>query len=274
MSHRALPLFVPFLMSMWGAAICAGAEVPLPTSDAGWVDAGRVYFNDSELLQVTVTMDPADLQAMLNNPFDNTYYSCSVHLLSSEVDSVVEDVAIRPRGNTSRGATKKSWKLKFNEFVPGREVFGLEKLNLNGHQNDPSVVRGKLAWDVYNQFGVPSPRASMARLIINDGSLVDDVFVNVEQIDDEFLSAWFDDDTGNLYQCAYKGERADLRFVPPGDAAAYANLGSPTYELENDSGANQHQDLADFIAFIENADDATFAGSALMPSCVQWPSIA
>ena len=259
MPHRALHLFVPFLMSMWGAAICAGAEVPLPTGDAGWVDAGRVYFNDSELLQITVTMDPADLQAMLNNPYDNTYYNCSVHLLSSEVDSVVEDVAIRPRGNTSRGATKKSWKLKFNEFVPGREVFGLEKLNLNGHQNDPSVVRGKLAWDVYNQFGVPSPRASMARLIINDGSLVDDVFVNVEQIDDEFLSAWFDDDTGNLYQCAYKGERADLRFVPPGDAAAYANLGSPTYELENDSGANQHQDLADFIAFIENADDATFA---------------
>ncbi|MFG0245199.1 MAG: CotH kinase family protein [Phycisphaerales bacterium JB052] len=234
------------------------APVPMPTGDAGWVEAGRVYFNDSELLQITVTMDPADLQAMLNNPFDNTYYNCSVHLLSSEVDAIIEDVAIRPRGNTSRSAIKKSWKLKFNEFVPGREVFGLEKLNINGHQNDPSVVRGKLAWDVYNQFGVPSPRASMARMIINDGSLVDDVFVNVEQIDDEFLAAWFDDDTGNLYQCTYKGERADLRYVPPGAASAYAGLGSLTYELENDSGANQHQDLADFIAFIENADDATF----------------
>lgn len=239
------------------------AEVPLPTGDAGWVDAGRVYFNDNELLQITVTMEPADLQAMLDNPFDNTYYSCSVHLLSAEVDEIVEDVAIRPRGNTSRSAIKKSWKLKFNEFVPGREVFGLEKLNLNGHQNDPSVIRGKLAWDVYNQFGVPSPRASMARLIINDGLDVDDVFVNAEQIDDEFLAAWFDDDTGNLYQCAYKGERADLRFVPPGDAAAYAILGTPTYELENDSGANQHQDLADFIGFIETADDATFAAEIM-----------
>lgn len=240
-------------------ALPAAAQVALPTGDAGWVEAGRVYFNDSELLQITVTVDPADLQTMLNNPFDNTYYPCSVHLLSSEVDAVIEDVAIRPRGNTSRSAVKKSWKLKFNEFVPGREVFGLEKLNLNGHQNDPSVVRGKLGWDVYNQFGVPSPRASMARVIINDGSRVDDVFVNVEQIDDEFLAAWYGDDTGNLYQCSYKGERADLRFVPPGDAATYANLGTPTYELENDSGANQHQDLADFIAFIESASDAVFA---------------
>ena len=245
-----------------GLSMCAfpvAAQVALPSGDAGWVEAGRVYFNDSELLQITVTIDPADLQTMLSNPYDNTYYPCSVHLLSSEVDAVIEDVAIRPRGNTSRGAVKKSWKLKFNEFVPGREVVGLEKLNLNGHQNDPSVVRGKLGWDVYNQFGVPSPRASMARVIFNDGSLVDDVFVNVEQIDDEFLAAWYGDDTGNLYQCTYKGERADLRFVAPGDAATYANLGSPTYELENDSGANQHQDLADFIAFIENASDAVFA---------------
>ncbi|MBZ0172668.1 MAG: CotH kinase family protein, partial [Phycisphaerales bacterium] len=66
-------------------------------------------------------------------------------------------------------------------------------------------------------------------------------------------------DLGNLYQCDYKGARADLRFVPPGDANAYATLGSLTYELEEDSGANQHADLADFIGFIENADDATFA---------------
>ena len=252
---------VAFLLQVCLCAVpmSIGAEVPLPSGDAGWVEAGRVYYNDAELLQITVTMDPNDLQAMLANPFDNTYYPCSVHLLSTEVDVVIEDVAIRPRGNTSRSAVKKSWKLKFNEFVPGREVFGIEKLNLNGHQNDPSVVRGKLAWDIFNRFGVPSPRASMARLVINDGSDVDDVFVNVEQIDDEFLAAWYGDDTGNLYQCTYKGERADLRYVPPGDAAAYANLGDPTYELENDSGMNQHQDLADFIAFIENASDAQFA---------------
>ncbi|MEZ6241451.1 MAG: CotH kinase family protein [Phycisphaerales bacterium] len=240
------------------AGIVSG-ETPPPSGDAGYDEAGRVYFRDDELTQITVTMDQLDLEAMLANPYSNDYYPCTVHLLNSQVDETVEDVAIRPRGNTSRGAVKKSWKLKFNEYVPGREVHGLEKLNLNGHQNDPSVVRGKLAWDLYNAFGVPSSRASMARLVINDGSLVDDVYVNVEQIDDEFVQAWFGSDTGNLYQCTYKGERADLRYVPPGDAAAYANLGGFTYELENDSGMDQHADLAAFIAFIEDADDATFA---------------
>ncbi len=235
------------------------AEISPPTGDAGYIEAGQIYFLDDELTQITVTMNESDLQSMIADPFDNTYRLCSVHILNSQTDSIIENVAIRPRGNTARNATKKSWKIKFNEFVPGREVFGLEKLNINGHQNDPSVVRGKLAWDVFNDFGVPSPRASMVHFIINDGSLVDDVFVNVEQIDDEFLAAWFGDDTGNLYQCTYKGDRADLRYIAPGDASTYANLGSLTYELENDSGLNQHEDLAEFISFIESTDDATFA---------------
>jgi len=255
-----------FVMSKRGAAgllfVLAGvafAETPPPSGDAGYDEAGRIYFRDGELTQITVTVAPADLDAMLADPFSNQYYPCTVRIVNSQTDTLVEDVAIRPRGNTSRGAIKKSWKLKFNEFVPGREVHGLEKLNLNGHHNDPSVIRGKLAWDVYNAFGVPSPRASMARLVINDGSRVDDVYANVEQIDDEFLAAWFGDDTGNLYQCRYRGARADLRYVPPGDAGAYAGLGSPTYELENDSGAGQFADLADLINFVEFADDAAFA---------------
>ena len=225
------------------------AETPTPTGEAGWTEAGETIFVDDELTQIFVTVDQGDLEAMLADPFNNTYRLCSVRIVNSRIDDTIENVAIRPRGNTSRNAVKKSWKLKFNEFVPGREIRGLEKLNLNGHQNDPSIVRGKLAWDVYNDFGVPSPRASMARLVINDGSLVDGVFVNAEQIDDEFLDAWFGNDTGNLYQCGYKDVRADLRYIAPGDASAYASLAS--YELENDSGADQHADLAAFIAFIE-----------------------
>ncbi|MEZ6317686.1 MAG: CotH kinase family protein [Phycisphaerales bacterium] len=260
MRYRSLCVFLL-------AGSIASAETPTPTGDAGYADAGQTIYVEGEVTQITVTLDPADLNAMLANPYDETYRHCTMHIVNSQIDEVVNDVAIRPRGNTSLGAVKKSWKLKFNEFVPGREVHGVEKFNLNGHQNDPSIVRGKLSWDVYNAFGVPSPRASMVHLVINDGSQVDDAYVNVEQIDDEFIQAWFGTDTGNLYQCRYQGARADLRYVSPGTAAAYAGLGN-TYELENDSGANQFQDLADFIAFIETADDATFASQI-----IEWFSV-
>ena len=85
------------------------------------------------------------------------------------IDEMVSSVGIRPRGNTSRGATKKSWKLKFNEFVPGREFHGLEKLNINGEHNDVSIIRSKLAWDLYKEMGVPSPRASHVQFKIKTG---------------------------------------------------------------------------------------------------------
>lgn len=245
-------------LSVLLAAFPVWAETPPPTGSV-YADASETIFVNDELTHVTVTIDPQHLLAMLNNPFDNTYRPCTVRIVNSRIDETYTDVGMRPRGNTSRNAIKKSWKLKFNEFVPGRRVRGLKSFNLNGHQNDPSVIRGKLAWDLYNGFGVPSSRSSMVRLVVNDGSLVDDVYVHAEQIDDEFLDAWFGNDDGNLYQCAYKGERADLRFVPPGHPETYESLGSPTYELENDSGADQFADLADFIAFIESADNATFA---------------
>jgi hypothetical protein len=251
-----------FVLALLAAAL-AWAETPPPTGSAAYADAGANLFVDDELTQITVTIDPADLLAMLADPYDPTYRVCTVRIVNSRIDQTWHDVGMRPRGNTSRNAIKKSWKLKFNEFVQGGRVRGLKSLNLNGHQNDPSVVRGKLAWDLYNAFGVPSSRASMVRLVVNDGALIDDVYVSVEQIDDLFVDAWFGNDEGNLYQCAYKGARADLRFVPPGDADAYATLGSLTYELEEDSGADQHADLADFIAFIETASDAAFAAGII-----------
>lgn len=252
---------VTILLLVWAAA--ARAETPPPAGPAGYLLAGETVFVDDELTQIFVTMDPVHLNAILTDPFSNTYYPGTVRMVNSRIDETIADVGIRLRGNTSRNAIKKSWKLKFNEFVSGRRFQRVKSFNLNGHANDPSVVRGKLGWDVYNDFGVPSPRASMVRLVINDGSRVDDVYVNAEQIDDLFLAAWFGNDAGNLYQCAYKGERADLRYVPPGTAATYEHLGNPTYELEEDSGSNQFQDLADFIAFVEFADDETFADEIL-----------
>ena len=260
----------------WAAAVVAVcllaagviAQIPLPSGHDGYALAGETVFVDDELTEVFVTVDPADLQAILSNPLSDTYYPCTVRVVNSRIDITMEDVGIRLRGNTSRFAVKKSWKLKFNEYVSGRRFQGLKSFNLNGHQNDPSVVRGKLALDLYRAFGVPAPRASAMRLVINDGSIVDDVYIQAEQIDDLFMQAWFKNDAGNLYKASFKGERADLRYVAPGTAATYEALGSPTYELEMDNAGDVFEDLADFIAFIEFADDATFADEI-----VDWFSV-
>ncbi len=245
-------------------AVGAEAVAPWPVNDSGYTDAGETIYVDDEITFITVTMNPADLADCLANPHSDVYRLCSVHVVNSRIDETVNDVGIRPRGNTSRDAVKKSWKLKFNEFVPGREFHGVEKFNINGEHNDVSVIRSKLAWDLFNRMGVPSPRAAHVHFKINDGSDVEGVYINIEQIDDEFVDAWFGSDIGNLYKCLYLGDRADLKYVAPGLPETYQNLGSgETYQEENNEDNPDFTDLANFIDFINNSDDATFAAGII-----------
>jgi len=230
-----------------------------PRTDPDHLAAGAFLYREGEVLQVEVTISPGALDSILADPWDQTYRRCSVRFRNALLDTTLTDVGFRARGNTSLMALKKSWKLSFNTFVPGRKFHGVEKMNLNGEHNDPSIIRARLGSRVYRDFGVPAARATHARLVINDGAVVDGLFMNVEQIDEELVQAWYDNKDGSLYKCLYKGARADLRWVAPGDGAAYANLGwGETYEEKNLS-APDHEDLADFIEFVNHADDALFA---------------
>jgi len=242
-----------------GLASVSG-ESRIPIGNTKYDDADANLFLEGELTSITVTMAPADLTAMLSDPHNPTYRHCTVQVVNSRINETVTDVAIRPRGNTSLDAIKKSFKLKFNEFVPGREFHGVEKFNVNGEHNDPSIIRAKLALDLMRRLGVAAPRAHHVRFKINDGALVEDIFINVEQIDDEFVGAWFGSDAGNLYQCNYQGARADLRYVAPGTPATYQSLGGgQTYVEENNEANPNFTDLAGFIDFVNNSSDAAFA---------------
>lgn len=255
----------------WALSTCAAllgalsvlpvqAVTPPPSGDSGYDDAEATIFLDGVLTYVYVTMSPADLQDCLDDPYSDIYKPCTVQVVNSVIDETIGDVGIRPRGNTSRSSIKKSWKLSFNRFAPGREFHGLEKFNLNGEHNDVSIIRSKLAWDLFKEMGVPSPRAHHVYLKINNGAHVEGIHINVEQIDDEFVDTWFGNDTGNLYKCLYQGERADLKYVWPGTAETYQYLGGgSTYQEENNEASPDYSDLAAFIDFVNNTDDATFA---------------
>ncbi|MCP4592640.1 MAG: hypothetical protein GY842_18050, partial [bacterium] len=257
---------LPILLVVGGLSLAPAALAvnPTPTGDAGYSDAGSTLFLDGEITFIYVTMAPADLLDCLADPHSDVYKVCSVRVVNSQIDETIADVGIRPRGNTSRDSVKKSWKLKFNEFVPGREFHGLEKFNVNGEHNDIAITRSKLAWDLFKAMGVPSPRAHHVQLKINDGTYVEGMHINIEQIDDEFVDAWYENDEGNLYKCVYKGARADLRYVAPGTPETYQNLGGGlTYQEEINEDSPDYTDLANFIDFINNTDDPTFAAGIM-----------
>ena len=117
---------------------------------------------------------------------------------------LVSDVGVRPKGNSSlreafhSGSPRFSLKVDFNLFNKARNFRGLKKLNLNNGFSDPTLIRERLAYELFEQMGIPTPRSSFIDLWINDTRL--GVYTMVEQIDKTFLRRHFPTDDGNIYK--------------------------------------------------------------------------
>jgi len=160
-------------------------------------------------------------------------------------------VGFRLRGNTSRYSKKKSFRVSFNTFTAGGKYYGVEKLNLNGEHNDPSVMRSKLMWDILRKWEIPAPRANHVQVYINGNNY--GLYLNVENIDEEFVLSRFGNKDGNLYKCLYP---ADLDYRGP-DPDSYKVMSGDRqiYELTTNLEENDYSDLAAFIGVLENSPD-------------------
>ncbi|KAA3614450.1 MAG: hypothetical protein DWQ01_01745 [Planctomycetota bacterium] len=230
------------------------AQYPSPMDDPDYAESDLLIFRQDELMIVEVTMDPAHLNAFINNTHLNVYAPCSVRFRNSLIDETLDQVGIRPRGNAARDAKKFPWKLSFNHFVPGRKFHGLRKFNLSGDHPDPTISRSSTTFKIFREMGVPASRTHHLWFKINDGSQIQGVYAQFEQIDDEFTQAWFGNKNGDLYKCRNKSGGADLQWRSPGTPDVYRNM--PDYEEENNG--ELFIELAEFIDFINNTDDATF----------------
>ena len=160
------------------ASAPATAQYPLPLDDGSYAEAGEYIFRADEVMTVEITMDPADLQWLLDNRQTLEYRSCDVRLLNSVMDETHLNVGIRPRGNSAREAKKNPWKLDFGEFVAGRKVHGVQKMNMGGDAPDPAQSRSTMAFHTFRSMGVPAARTNYVWLTINDGTQVQGLYAN------------------------------------------------------------------------------------------------
>lgn len=217
-------------------------------------DQGQVYA-DSIVPRIDIMIDPSSLAALYANPALDNEYSCTFIFNDHFTIDTVLNTGLRIRGNTSRYSSKKSFKVSFNTFVPGRKFHHLEKLNLNGEHNDPSIIRSKLCWDLFRNMEVPAPRANHVELYINGRYY--GLYINVEHIDENFVKARFGNNNGNLYKCLYPaplvylGSNPDLYKVP-------MNGTDRAYALKINEEADDYSDLAHFIDVLNNSSPGDF----------------
>jgi hypothetical protein len=207
-------------------------------------------FLQNEVASVYVTIQPTYLDLILGDSLYSDYnFPADFKYISSIYQDSVFNIGFRLRGNTSRDAGKKSFKIGFNDFVAGQKFKGLEKMNLNGNHNDPSQLRSRLSNQLLAKDSLTAARTSFVRLYINNE--YKGLYLNVEHFDDEFLQKRFiNNDQGNLYKCLYG---ADLMNWGPNQSNYQW-----TYELQTNKVANDYSGLIQFINVLNSSSDTDF----------------
>lgn len=180
----------------------------------------RKYFdslNVSQYMQASVTVN------------EKTYYSCG----------------IRFKGESSYEfypGKKKPFRIKFDKFIKSQDMDGLDEINLNNNFKDPTMMREKIYLDLLNRKGLPAPRATYAKVYLNEKYL--GLYLVTENINSTFLKTRFGDAKGNLFQ----GE-------PLATFKYYGNQSSDYYNkfiLKNNGNVNDWSDLVSFISLIND----------------------
>lgn len=101
--------------------------------------------------------------------------------------------------NNIQGCSKISLKVKFNKFQDKSRLYEMKELNLHSMFNDGTKMHDMLAYKMFRDMGIYSPRTSYAKVSIN--GVFQGVFVAVEAVDGRFTkSRWPETGDGNLYK--------------------------------------------------------------------------
>ncbi len=194
------------------------APGPVPV-DAGVVpDAGPVVdptvaiFSPTHVVQVAIELPPADwdsLRFQTRDLFTMLLGDCTAQPFPSPFTTFEGTVTVDGQRLTRATVKKKgflgslssdrpSLKLKFDTFIAGQEVTGLDSMTLNNAQQDPSIVRQCLGYAVFAKAGLVAPRCNYAHVRVNGADL--GVYVHVEAIDKDFLKRRFTQASGHLYE--------------------------------------------------------------------------
>jgi hypothetical protein len=161
-------------------------------------------FDKDAIMEVSLTIDKDDWQAMLDAPEDKTYYSCDVTINGE----TYHQVGIRIKGNSSLrrvakegNSTRYGFKLEFGHYIEGQTCHGLDKMLLNANYGDATCMKEYLAYDMHTRMGIATPLFSYADVQINGNT--QGLYLAVEAIDESFLLRNYGSTEGQLYKPDY-----------------------------------------------------------------------
>ncbi len=177
-------------------------------------EIGDVPFNQETILEYHISMDPSLYSEMEEEGNDEAYRKASLRVRGDTVKEDYAAVGIRYKGdyslhhcwddygglrNRSGDCAKLSMSIKFNEYNEDARFFGLKRLDLHAMSSDETKLRERLAYSIFNEFGVTTARTVHAKVYINDQEPI--LMLAVEHIDGRFTAHRYQKGgDGNLYK--------------------------------------------------------------------------
>ena len=166
-------------------------------------------------------------------------------------------VGVRFKGNSSlqsswkSGIMKLSFKLDFDEFedeypqIKNQRFYGFKKLSLKNNYSDVSMLREKVAADIFKNAGLAMSHTSFCAVYVDhgEGPKYFGLYTLVEEVDDTVIDTQFSSDDGNLYK-------------PDGDAATFALGTYDTSEYEKKTNEDE-ADFSDVQSLLNIINDGT-----------------
>jgi spore coat protein CotH len=164
------------------------------------------------------------------------------------------NVGYRLKGNSSlaqawgQGNYKLPFKLNFDKFedtyaaVTNQHFYGFEELSFSPSFRDQSLMREKLAADIFRLGGVPAAQTAFYRVYVDFGAGLKycGVYTAVEVPDDNMFKNQLGEESGNMY----KPESKLTSFV------------LSEFEKKNNETAANYTDVQNFISYL-NAGNRT-----------------
>jgi spore coat protein H len=167
-------------------------------------------------------------------------------------------VGMRYKGNSSlrsaftEGVRKLPFRLSFDKYeddnpeLLNQRFFGFKKMTFSSGFKDESLIRDKVAADVFREAGVPAARGAFAAIFVDhgEGPVYFGLYAMIEDPSNKMLDSQFDDDSGNLYK-------------PDGDGATLSTFDVESLPAKTNENVTDHSDAQALIAALNgDRDDA------------------
>ncbi len=153
-------------------------------------------------------------------------------------------VGLRFKGNSSmmmswqRGIKKMPLRFRFNKFkdsipeLDKQRFYGFKELSFSNNSNDLSLVRERLANEIFSESGVNAPQTAFYQVYIDygEGPVYFGLYTAIEIVEDAMLKTQFGNNTGNVYK-------------PEGGSFAKGTFKTSLYEKKNNKKESDFSDL-------------------------------